>query len=1352
MVTQKGIFKSSFTGAEAFLADHRVLGKRMMPGMAYIEMTRAAVVKSLSLTEKEEIYLQNVTFLKPIIVEEEKVEIEIHLYPGRGEVGIEVSSVQGIHFQAIASFKNHDSEEKEVSFPKIDIEAIEKQCDQEPVSKDEFYEASRKAGIEFGRSHQGIQKIKTSDEQILVFLSIAHSDKNGMVLDPGMLDSAIQGGAVLSFGKNDGTLKIPFAIKNVEIYGALEEKMVSLLVPTENGTDIQVATESGEVRVKMKGFASREIDLSGNKSELVYMLPQWENKEEENKEEEVCLINNQKNYKNLVKAVFEQAKEWIDQKIQTPHVLEVHLPKNKPEWRGIVGILKAISIENRNIRYRIKQNEELIDLNLQVIDDKENQKSAFQWADNKNVLITGGLGKIGIIVAKDIAKNTQGCKLILTGTSSFDDAKKETLASLEKLGIEAVYHRCDVSKLEETRKLFSAHPKLDIIIHSAGVIHDNFIHNKTVAEIQKVLAPKVQGTKNLDNVSSNLNLDYFITFSSGAGVFGNAGQADYSAANGYMDAFILQRANLVREGKRQGKSISINWPLWAEGGMTVDEENQKQMETLWGFKPLPSEEGMVALKMAMASDQEQIVVVYGKRKTISKRLAKQKAKLEAPESEKEEALSDSDQAKLEKAILKSLTQQTSALLKINTEDLDETAEWQEFGFDSILLTNFANELNQAYSLDLMPTAFFEAPSLETFSSYLAKTYPQNMSSLLGVGRKAPVRKIETEVVDTETNEEKISAFARRFIDEQNAGHRSEDIAVIGISCRFPQAEGLREFWDNLQAGKDCVGEIPAERWDWREYPDARKWGAFIEGIDQFDPLFFGISPAEAIYMSPEQRLLMEYVWKCLEDAGYAGDRSRGTDTGIFVGVAGSEYSYLIDQSGMPIEGYSSTGMVPSVGPNRISYIMDWHGPSEPIETACSSSLVAIHRAVEAIRLDNCDQAIAGGVNLMLTPRAFISFTKAGMLCEDGRCKTFSSAANGYVRGEGVGMIMVKRLDKAIEEGDHIYGIIKGTAENHGGKTNSLTAPNPIAQSRVIQKAIANGGVNANDISYIECHGTGTNLGDPVEINGIKDAFAHLAKDKAKGSCGLGSVKSNMGHLEMAAGIAGIIKVLLQMKHKTLVKSLHAQELNPYLKIEESPFYVLQEKQEWKVEENKRRIAGVSSFGFGGVNAHVIVEEYPQPKREKPEVDEPGIVVLSTKNKEQMQKYVEGFISFLEATPEEEPIFLRDLAYTLQVGREELEERLALVVNDIDELKQNLSDYVQPEKSQALTKLYRGTVKSSQDSKLLIDDTDAGKRYLRDLVTSKDYDKLAELWVRGTKINWDILYQEEEVKEAEEVKA
>ncbi|MFE7497181.1 beta-ketoacyl synthase N-terminal-like domain-containing protein, partial [Bacillus velezensis] len=760
---------------------------------------------------------------------------------------------------------------------------------------------------------------------------------------------------------------------------------------------------------------------------------------------------------------------------------------------------------------------------------------------------------------------------------------------------------------------------------------------QTENERKTVMAPKVKGLINLDEAAKDVRLDFFILFSSLAGGVGNPGQAGYAAANAFMDVYAARRNHLVRDNERSGQTLSVNWPLWEEGGMRVDKETERLMYEQTGMKAMRSASGIQALYAAFASGEHQVMVAEGDEKRIRSHIfdlgEEQSAAGKAPAVADARDLKDQVQEKLKRHV--------SDLLKVSMKDIEADSELTEYGFDSIIFTEFTNLLNRSYQLELSPTIFFEFPTLRKLSGHLISEWKEAFSGLeresLKTAPKAGIRKAEAPAAVHVKRETPVSVKGK-------SEEKTEPIAIIGISGIFPQAKDIDEFWTRLSKGEHCITEIPRDRWDWREYygdpaADANKtsikWGGFIDGIAGFDPLFFGISPKEAEMMDPQQRLLMMYVWKAIEDAGYSAKRIAGTKTGIFTGTLGSGYQTLINKAGLPLEGYTMTGIVPSVGPNRMSYFLDIHGPSEPVETACSSSLVAIHRAVKAIETGDCDMAVAGGVNTIVTPEGHIGFQKAGMLSEDGRCKTFSDQADGYVRGEGAGMIVLKKLSEAEHDRDHIYGLIRGTAENHGGRSASLTAPNPQAQTDVLKSAYQKAGIHPSTITYIEAHGTGTALGDPIEINALKKAFQ---TDGAPGGyCGIGSVKTNIGHLELAAGIAGVIKVLMQLKHRTLAKSLHCENINPHIKLKDSPFYIVTETKEWEAlrDENGRvlpRRAGVSSFGFGGVNAHIVIEEYMgRSETEQQETREKAssLFVLSAKNEERLKERARLLRDFIQ---------------------------------------------------------------------------------------------------------------------------
>jgi len=442
------------------------------------------------------------------------------------------------------------------------------------------------------------------------------------------------------------------------------------------------------------------------------------------------------------------------------------------------------------------------------------------------------------------------------------------------------------------------------------------------------------------------------------------------------------------------------------------------------------------------------------------------------------------------------------------------------------------------------------------------------------------------------------------------GRQADDtgIAVIGMDCRFPGARDAEQYWGNLVGDVDSIREIPPDRWDWRRYyGDPRepnrtnsRWGGFIDDVDKFDSEFFHVSPAEAQLMDPQQRLMLELCWGCLEDAGYLPEKVAGSATGVFVGVGGLDYRELLEATLPTVEAHRSTGNYLSLVANRVSYFLNLRGPSMPFDTACSSSLFAIHCAAQSIRSGECEMALVGGINILLRPTTFISFGKTGMLSPEGRCKTFDAAADGYVRGEGGGVILLKSLRKAIEDGDSIHGVIRGSAINHGGKSQTLTSPNAYAQSQVIQDAYKRAGIAPDRVSYVEAHGTATPKGDPLEVSGLRRAWRNLEKHfsvkVAPGTCGLGSVKTNIGHLETAAGIAGVIKVLLAFRHRQLPALVNFKRPNPAIDLDGSPFYLVNRLRDWQPLEGAQAdagelVAGVSAFGFGGTNAHVVLQSW-----------------------------------------------------------------------------------------------------------------------------------------------------------------
>ncbi|HVI93285.1 MAG TPA: beta-ketoacyl synthase N-terminal-like domain-containing protein, partial [Anaeromyxobacter sp.] len=558
---------------------------------------------------------------------------------------------------------------------------------------------------------------------------------------------------------------------------------------------------------------------------------------------------------------------------------------------------------------------------------------------------------------------------------------------------------------------------------------------------------------------------------------------------------------------------------------------------------------------------------------------------------------------------------------------------------------------------------------------------------------------------------------------------------------MPDSRSLEDFWRHLRDRHHLVRRVPQARWSQETISaDALVgWGAYLDDVDCFDSEFFGITPLEAEHMDPQQRLFLQVGWSVIEDAGYSAAALAGTKTGVFVGVGGQDYTVLCAQDGAEPEAHTPIGMAHCVVANRISYLLDLHGPSEAIDTACSSALVAVHHAIRAIQDGECDLAIAGGVNLVLSPALNAAFGKAGMLSPDGRCKTFDAAANGYVRGEGAAAVLLKPLARAIADGDEIRATILGSAVNHGGRAHSLTAPNPQAQADVIVAAVRDAGVDPETIGYIEAHGTGTALGDPIEVNGLKKAFRELLPGQrsagAHAFCGLGSVKTNVGHLETAAGIAGLVKVLYSLKHRFLPASLHLEKLNPHIDLGGTPFHVLTQGKEWGAVRGEAgdlpRRAGVSSFGIGGVNAHVVVEEH---RREGAATAAgamapgPRLFVLSARSAERLEESARRLAAFLREDPGARAA-LADVAYTLQVGRVAMAERVAIVAAGAEELVEALDAFAG---GKSRPETFRGSAAAGATLQV---DGEEGREFLAALLRKGRLEQVAKLWVAGADVDW-----------------
>ncbi|MEW6991527.1 SDR family NAD(P)-dependent oxidoreductase [Colwelliaceae bacterium 6441] len=1018
----------------------------------------------------------------------------------------------------------------------------------------------------------------------------------------------------------------------------------------------------------------------------------------------------------------------------------------------------------------------------QSINDEKDSQCVFK--DSGVYLITGGLGALGRLFAQEILKTSSMAKVILTGRAALTET--EILAAKRSITNDAAeqlhritYCSVDLDNVKQTQHLVDLivadHHQLNGIIHCAGMHADNFILKKSSLEFREVLTPKVTGTVHLDEASKTINLDFFVLFSSVASWLGNIGQADYAAANGFMDQFSAYRNQLVNKQERQGQTRSINWPLWQDGGMNIDQANFERLQKETGAQSLQTSTGMAAFHRSLAIPHDQLLVMEGDIAKLQRTLhAKQNVSSQvtntsvtAPKEIVEKVTDSSELHMVDAQMLLNKTQdylcaEFSKLLKLPAHQIDSKAPLEKYGIDSILAINLTNQLEKTFG-SLPKTLFFEYQTIKELAVYFIQSYTTQLTTLfypstmnsavshaeqtgenntntIATNNVSRINRISTKRKGRNSNKpEVVNETEQQMKTQLNA----EPIAIVGLSGRYPEAVNINDYWHNLRDGKDCIVEVPKSRWDWQKfYSEDRtkadhhysKWGGFIEGVDEFDPRFFNISPKEAKAIDPQERLFLQHAWMAVEDAGYTRDslqvpaeHDQAGQVGVYAGVMYGEYNL--------------SGSLATIA-NRVSYAFNLHGPSMTLDTMCSSSLTAIHLACQDLKLGRTSLAIAGGVNISVHPSKYQMLSGAQFISSDGHCQSFGEGGDGYIPGEGVGVVLLKRLSEAKRDNDHIYGVIKSSSLNHGGKTNGYSVPNPQSQASAITRALLESGTDPRHVSYIEAHGTGTKLGDPIEIAALTKAFSQHAQsrtDKTFGVCAIGSAKSNIGHCESAAGIAGLTKILLQMKYQQIVPSLHSAQLNPNIDFDKTPFVVNQTLTDWSQPiidgQSQPRIAGLSSFGAGGSNAHFIIEEY---QNVTPVVEEPQqvIIPLSARTRAQLKEKAQDLFSFIQTTASNK-YSLNAMAYTLQIGREAMNQRVGFIVTSVEQLADKLQSYIQDEFGQA--DIYQGEVSNNKATLSLFSTDDDLQQTIDKWILEGKQEKLIDLWVKGLELDWHKFY-------------
>ncbi|MEV0775478.1 type I polyketide synthase [Streptomyces sp. NPDC050428] len=1279
-------------GSHPWLAEHRVHDTILLPGTALVELVlhAGAYVECPAIDE--------LTLYAPLVVPDDG-DVRLRVTVGeRSETGRRSVSVHGRatgeEWTEYAGGTLTEELPAPVSLTQWPPPGAT------PLDVGTAYERLSDAGIDYGPVFRGLRAAWQQGADVFAEVALPEgTDADGFALHPALFDAALHAGA---FHGADG---LPFAWSGVAVHrtGASDLR-IRLTARGENGVALTVADADGAPVATVESLATRPASAAALTTGADRSLhrPLWTERSgttpfdgtmavvtdladltAETPDVVVLRVESADGDGTVPSAaratavqVLTALQNWLSDERFTAAQLAVLTRDAAPATAGpdlsqapVWGLVRAARAEHpgRFLLLDVPDAADISDQTLRAalgcgepeVRIEDGTLLVPRWTRTKatdaprtdhgmpgSVLVTGGTGGLGAAVARHLVETHGVRDLVLVSRRGAEAPGAEELrAELTAHGAEVALVAADVSDRDTVTALFAAHP-VDGVIHAAGVLADGLVESLTPDQFDTVFRPKVDAAWNLHELGGDLSL--FVLFSSATGAIDPAAQGNYAAANGFLDALAEHR------NSRGLSATSLAWGFWDQEGMAaqLDAADRERIRRT-GIAALSTEEGLALFDAAVATGAPALAPVRldtgvlrsrdGELPVVLRDMIRRPARQSTagtglPFAVKLTSLPATER---EAYVLGIVRAEVAAVLGHDSAaDIEPRRAFTDFGFDSLTSVEFRNKVAAATGLRLPATLVFDHPTPRSLADHL----------LARAVESAPVH-----VATTAT-----------------AADRDDPIVIVGMSCRYPGGVASPDdLWQLVSGGVDAISGFPTDRgWDLESLHGAAPGqsytaeGGFLTGAADFDADFFGISPREALAMDPQQRLLLETAWESFEHAGIDPDSLHGTDTGIFAGVMYRDYGSTLTTVPDDLLGYFGNGTLNSVVTGRVAYSLGLEGPAVTVDTACSSSLVALHWAAQSLRAGECSLALAGGVTVMSTPGTFVEFSRQNGLASDGRCKPFSTDADGTGWSEGVGLVVLERLSDARRNGHQVLATVRGSAINQDGASNGLTAPNGPSQQRVIRSALANAGLAAADIDVVEAHGTGTKLGDPIEAQALLATYGQNRETPLL----LGSIKSNLGHTQAAAGVAGVIKMVQAMRHGQAPKSLHVAAPSDQVDWSEGAVELLSEARELPAVDRPWR-AGVSSFGISGTNAHVILEQAPdaEPLVPEPTATESPLVptvplVLSGKTERAVQDQAGRLLATIDSAP------AVDVAHALATTRAALQHRATVTGGTRDELR------------------------------------------------------------------------------------